>query len=62
MMLDGRLFYFTSAANIRQYLEVYLKEVMVQKRYRKGGKEQLKVNPMLTDMKTTSQGEVKFHT
>jgi hypothetical protein len=39
MMLDGRMFYFTCAATIRQLLEVPLKEIKIQKGKEKWGKD-----------------------
>jgi hypothetical protein len=42
MMLDGRMFYFTSADIIRQLLEVFVKEFKGMKEIKerkKGGKE-----------------------
>jgi hypothetical protein len=37
-MPNGGMLYFASDATIRQYLEVLLKEIKVQKGYRKGDK------------------------
>jgi hypothetical protein len=38
MTLDSRMFYFTSAATIRQLLDVLLKEINVRKEEKKGRK------------------------
>jgi hypothetical protein len=38
MMPDGRMFYFTSAATVRQLSEILLKETKIQKDKRKEGR------------------------